>query len=229
MISPARRGFTLIELLVVIAVVAVLIGLLLPALAAARESGHAAICLSNLRQSYMACRVYADENRGVGPAIGQPYAAPPNWGLVVQSYGGQEGAGPQNAYSTRSSLVCPTVDRAYPERMTRTYAMNATGHAGQPGDPDNYDDPNQPGHIRFDHVDRTTEIPLLMDAAVSYLPDNAPPPTRTSSMLDFRQESHVQRRLGRFHGKRGDFQAAMFDGSSRRFENPMALWIEPLR
>jgi prepilin-type N-terminal cleavage/methylation domain-containing protein/prepilin-type processing-associated H-X9-DG protein len=66
--SPGfARGFTLIELLVVIAISAVLAGLLLPALAAAKHAGRRAACYSNLRQIGIAIHTYAEENDGKIP------------------------------------------------------------------------------------------------------------------------------------------------------------------
>ncbi|WP_428387020.1 prepilin-type N-terminal cleavage/methylation domain-containing protein [Mucisphaera sp.] len=56
-----NRGFTLIELLVVISIIALLIGILLPALGAARETARQMACLSNLRQVGVVMSVYALE------------------------------------------------------------------------------------------------------------------------------------------------------------------------
>ena len=58
------RGFSLVELLVVIAIIAILAGLLLPALARARESARRAACAGNLKQLAMIHSMFADENNG---------------------------------------------------------------------------------------------------------------------------------------------------------------------
>lgn len=62
-----RRGFTLIELLVVIAIIALLVSILLPALASARQAARNVINKSNLHQIGVASAAYAHEYKGVFP------------------------------------------------------------------------------------------------------------------------------------------------------------------
>lgn len=230
---PARRSrraaFTLIELLVVVAVIAILIGVLLPALGGARRAAQAAVCSSNLRQAFVVCQMYADGNGGIGPAIGEPYATWPNWALVVLEASGAAGETAGELYTEGTALICPTTNRAFGGGMTRNYAMNATGHADPAlGDRDSYDDPGNPGHIRFDLVRFPDRMGALVDARPASIEGDGPPPTRSSSVIDFRNPGHVAARLAVLHGSADRFNAVHFDGSVRSLPEPPALWRTPL-
>jgi prepilin-type N-terminal cleavage/methylation domain-containing protein len=134
-----RDGFTLIELLVAVAVIALLLGLMMPALGSARETAHRAVCMTNQRQLVIGWGMYAEDHRGKA----LPHAAPSTTRRVYW-YGAEDPArrtivrqdgtlGPyiEAALTQKSVFECPTQRQGtYREQgsyggFTTTYGYNA--------------------------------------------------------------------------------------------------------
>lgn len=84
-----RHGFTLIELLVVISIIAVLAGMLVPAVSAVREQARSMTCRGNLRQVGMAVMAYTQEWDGMLPLSHfKSGFSPADWGGIYPASGG---------------------------------------------------------------------------------------------------------------------------------------------
>jgi prepilin-type N-terminal cleavage/methylation domain-containing protein/prepilin-type processing-associated H-X9-DG protein len=154
----ARSGFTLIELLVVIGVIAILAGLLLPALSRAKERGRAIQCVNNLRQFGLGIFYYVEEYQYYPPGRQDGVT---QWDLCVGTYLGGN-ADPLTPEARTSLFMCPSVK------------VNNTGTRLNYSANPNVCKEVTPtvGPVRADSVRRTSEVIVVADS-IQYQADGS--------------------------------------------------------
>lgn len=185
--SRTQEGFTLVELLVVIGIIAVLIGILLPAMGRAREQAQAAQCMSNLRTIGQGLQLYATANRDSLPwaQYWDPWYASAwdinsqtaSWPVKIASvlYPHAQGENFYNTVTTKAVFKCPSANlnaeaaerfilhyTCHPRLMPNWDAVGGVGNFQLKNNPQT-GKPDLP--YKFAKVRNSSEIILIFDGS----------------------------------------------------------------
>jgi len=228
-----RWAFTLIELLVVIAIIAILAGMLLPALSRAKEAGRRIASVNNLRQWGISITLFADDNDGKFPAR-ELARAPGAWPTTLRDY-----------YKDDKILLCPSDgpnptsnnDPAWPyDSLPRSYIMNGWNDYfyetwTAQGTNWNFDSLRgvQMPEQAIKHPSETILFGEKVTASPHYYMDFLEVSADQVEGNDFTEVEHGRHNRGASGGTSGGSNFAFADGSARYLKywgsiSPINLW-----
>ena len=228
--NPRLRGFTLIELLVVISIIALLIGILLPSLASAREVARSISCSSQMRQLAFSAELYAQDNKDYYPPRGGIRFAPdpdPNdarWPSLFVRY-----------FDLPALMVCPSDEESVSappaeasdpiDQAPRSYMFNGFNDA-EHADASTWTEGDHTA-LKRDQIEKPSQTILFGEKLGThdgfYIDIFAPTPDPFAVLEQTRHS------LGPSNSRNGSSNYAFADVSTRSYEydgviSPVLLW-----
>jgi prepilin-type N-terminal cleavage/methylation domain-containing protein/prepilin-type processing-associated H-X9-DG protein len=194
--SPSSRarpcGFTLVELLVVIGIIAVLVGILLPALGRARDHANQVKCMANLRQIGQALMIYVNDNKGLMPFgfVGEnttipgppPYTWPypsSDWTVLLLNVMNKKGIdydaskpGSASSPGSRGVFLCPAVSVQPGKDSQFTHYSSHPRILPDLSTTDFLANPTSPPGLkpyRLAHIKRSSEMAAVFDGTTNFV------------------------------------------------------------